>query len=190
MANADNPNGFTPVRHLTGGTIRTTEYPIVKEEATAIFSGDAVIMHTTGKVVVSGATPVNLLGVFAGCSYTNAAGELVFSKYWPAAQATLNDEDAVAYVYDDPYIVYRVQHDGTGALKDNNGTFDLTVTAGSTNTGRSSQELSTTSLAADAPVKQMRLVKAAGNAWGANAEVEVVFEDHVWGNNAGTADAT
>ena len=190
MANANETNGFTPIRHLTGGTIRMSEHPIVKEEASAIFSGDAVIMHTTGKVVVSGATPVNLLGVFAGCRYRNAAGETVYSKHWPAAQATLGDEDAVAYVYDDPYIVYAIQHDGTGAIKDNNGTFDLTVTAGSTSTGRSNQELSTSSLAADAPIKQIGLVKRAGNAWGEFAEVEVVFEDHVWGNTAGTADAS
>jgi len=190
MANVDQPNGFTPVRHMTGGTIRMSEYPIVKEEATAIHTGDAVIMHTTGKVQVSGANPVNLLGVFAGCQYTNTAGQVIFSKYWPAAQATLGDADAVAFVYDDPMIVYAVQHDGAGALKDNNGTFDITNTAGVDRTGRSKQELSTSSLAADAPVKQIGLVKRPENAWGTWAEVEVMFEDHVWHGTAGTADAT
>jgi hypothetical protein len=28
MANADTPNGFIPLRHLTGGVIRPQEYPI------------------------------------------------------------------------------------------------------------------------------------------------------------------
>ena len=30
MANTDAPQGFIPLRHLTGGVIRAQEYPIAK----------------------------------------------------------------------------------------------------------------------------------------------------------------
>jgi len=187
MANVDAPNGFTPIRHLTGGTIRANEYPMLTSYSTKIHSGDAVIMDTTGYIAISGATPTNLVGVFAGCSYTNAAGEKKFSKYW---DGVTTHTSAIAYVYDDPKIVYAVQHDGTGALADNNATFDLTVTAGTDSTGRSNFELSTSSKATDAPVRQIGLVNKPSNAWGASAEVEVIFEDHVWNGTAGAADAS
>jgi hypothetical protein len=187
MANTDAPNGFTPIRHLTGGTIRMSEYPMLTSYSTKIHSGDPVIMDTTGYIAISGATPTNLVGVFAGCSYKNAAGDVIYAKYWDGATT---HTDAVAYVYDDPKIVFSVQHDGTAALADNNATFDITNTAGTDLTGRSNMELSTSSKATDAPIRQLRIVDRADNAWGANADVECIFEDHVWNGTAGAADAS
>ena len=185
MANVDSPNGFTPVRHLTGGTIRQEEYGITSETAAAMFSGDLVILDSdTGNLTIAGAASAAVLGVFMGCSYTNTAGEVKFSKYWPAAQATKGAVDATGYVVSDPSVVFAVQHDGTGAITGNGALFDLTATAGSTSNGRSNQEVDTDASTVDL-LRQVGLVKKAGNAWGANAEVEVVIHNHILAPAAG-----
>jgi len=187
MANVDSPNGFTPLRHMTGGTIRMEEMPIAKETAAAIFSGDVVMMVAAGHIKVGTATSgTAACGIFAGCKFTNAAGEVKYSKYWPAAQATLGDADAVGYVYADPNITFAVQTTGTGAFADNGALLDLTATAGSTNTGRSAMELNQAASSED-QFRQIGLVNKPGNAWGANAEVEVVFHEHIRLNAAGAA---
>ena len=66
MANTDNPNGLTPVRHMGGGTIRASEYLIASGESTAIFSGDLVTLETDGYIEQADATDANLVGVFGG----------------------------------------------------------------------------------------------------------------------------
>jgi len=187
MANLDAPNGFTPIRHLTGGTIRMEEMPIAKETAAAIFSGDMVEALATGYIKVGTATSAGAaVGVFAGCKYTAPSGEIVYSKYWPAAQATKGDADAVGYVYADPNIVFKAQTTGTAAFADNGALLDLTATAGSTATGRSAQEVNESASTVD-QFRQLGLHNVAGNAWGANAEIEVVFHKHQRLNAAGAA---
>jgi len=187
MANVDAPNGFTPIRHLTGGIIRMEEMPIAKETAAAIFSGDIVMMVDTGYIKVGTATAAGeACGVFAGCKYTAPDGSVVYSKYWPAAQATLGDADAVGYVYSDPNIVFAAQTTGTAAFADNGAWLDLTATAGSTSTGRSAQEVNESASTVD-QFRQLGLVNKPGNAWGANGEIEVVFALHIRLPAAGVA---
>ena len=187
MANVDAPNGFTPVRHLTGGIIRMEEMPIAKETAAAIFSGDIVEQINTGYIKVGTATSAGAAcGVFAGCSYTAPDGSKVFSKYWPAAQATLGDADAIGYVYSDPDIVFAAQTTGTALFADNGKLLDLTATAGSVATGRSNQEVNEAASTVD-QFRQIGLVHKPDNAWGANAEIEVVFHLHSRNPAAGVA---
>jgi hypothetical protein len=187
MANLDAPNGFTPIRHLYGGEIRMEEMPIAKETAAAIFSGDLVMAISTGYIKVGTATAAGAaVGVFAGCKYTAPSGEIVYSSYWPAAQATLSDSDAVGYVYSDPGIVFSGQTAGTALFADNGALLDLTATAGSTSTGRSAQEVNQAASTVD-QFRQIGLVNKPGNAWGANAEIEVVIHLHVRNPGAGVA---
>jgi len=189
MANSNNPNGFTPSRHLSGGTIRENEYAIADGTVDAIFSGDCVELQATGYIKVATATSAQILGVFAGCSYTAATGEVVFSKHWPAAADTLGTSDATAYVYDDPNIVYRAQTvTGTNAALNMVGAFwDLTATAGNPTTGRSAMEVNIGASAQDT-FRLLGLVKKPDNAWGENhAEVEVILNDHALSKLAGVA---
>jgi hypothetical protein len=187
MANVNGPNGFTPVRHLTGGIIRMEEMPIAKETAAAIFSGDMVELLSTGYIKVGTATSAGAAcGVFAGCKYTTPSGEIVYNKYWPAAQATLGDADAVGYVYADPQIVFQAQTEATGAFADNGALLDVEATAGSTTTGRSAQEINENASSID-QFRQLGLYKVAGNAWGTNARIEVVFHLHARNPGAGVA---
>ena len=62
MANVNDPDGFTPAYHLTGGTIRPSEFAIQSGASGDIFSGD-VVKLTSGYVLQAGATDAPL-GVF------------------------------------------------------------------------------------------------------------------------------
>ena len=62
MANKDAAFGFRPVRHLSGGEIRTNEYSIAANYGTAIYHGQCVIAVTAGGVEAAAAGNV-VLGV-------------------------------------------------------------------------------------------------------------------------------
>lgn len=188
MANVDNPNGFTAVRHLTGGTIRMGEYPIQSGDSgdsTGIFTGDVMTRDTDGYADLAAAGDA-VLGIFAGCTYTATDGSVVFAKNLPADTATQGSASITAFIYDDPMTVFKAQHDGTGAFADNGACFDVTIGTGSTNNGRSGAELDTSTKAVTGQFKQLGLHDVTGNAWGASAEVEVVVFEHANTAAAGT----
>ena len=97
MANLDAPNGLKPVRHLTGGVIRTEEFKIASGSSTAIFTGDCVKLLGTGYIDECDAGD-RILGVFAGCSYANSSGEQVFSRQWTASATTQGSVDVTALI--------------------------------------------------------------------------------------------
>jgi hypothetical protein len=104
MANVDAPNGFTPLRHLTGGVIRANEYPIANSYAANLASGDIVALHTDGTVIRGTAGGV-VLGVFYGVEYIdNDTGDVKFRKVWNNGTTAKANEPIKAYVYDDPNI--------------------------------------------------------------------------------------
>ena len=55
MANKDAAFGFRPVRHLSGGLIRTNEYAIAANYGTSIFQGQCVIAVTAGGIEAAAA---------------------------------------------------------------------------------------------------------------------------------------
>ena len=149
MANLDAPNGFVPVRHLNGGTVRYTGgYTIASGEASSIFQGDAVILHATpagdGNNIDVAAAGGEIIGVFAGCQYTAANGDVVWSNQWVGGTTTKGSAPAEAFVYTDPSIVFSVQVDGTIANTDIGNFADLVAGAGNASTGVSGFELSAT----------------------------------------------
>ena len=175
MANADRPSGFTPLRHAFGGVIRTNTYRLESAYATGLFTGDMVIL-SSGVIAVGAQDSAVPLGVFAGCQYTATDGSVVFSKTWPAATVTLGSADAVAYVYDDPGIIYSVQTEtgSTYAKATHDGNvYDIEVEhAGNTTTGQSGMEIDLT----DTGTGQwlvLGLIDMPGNAVGVNAKVAV-----------------
>jgi len=118
MANLAAPNGFSPIRHRTGGTVRYTGgFTIDSGQASDIFLGDVVIADTAAgngnNIDVYAAGGGDITGVFAGCQYTAANGDVVWAKQWVSGTATLGAVQAEAFVYVDPNIVYSVQLDGT-----------------------------------------------------------------------------
>jgi len=177
MANTDAPNGFTPAYHLTGGTIRSQEMRIADGYAANIFNGDAVKLAADGTIQVAAAGD-SLVGVFAGCSYTKADGEIVFSKYWPTGTDVAGSY-ATAYVYDDPKIVFRAQFDGASGIADIGQMADLVAGTGSTTTGRSAFEISSTTGTTTAQLRILDFVNSPSNdPASANAEAYVQIVEH------------
>ena len=152
MANKDAPFGFRPAKMLGGAPFNNgqTSYGIASGYNTNIFTGDAVELHTDGTVTVGAAGATNLIGVFNGCFYTDSTGKPTYSKYWPADTVA---SDAVAFVIDDPNVIFVAQEDSTdigASWPANRGSnADLVSThAGSTKTGRSGMELDSSSITA------------------------------------------
>lgn len=140
MANVDNPAGFTPAYHQTGGTIRAKEYRVATDGSiTAIHTGDIVSLTTDG-TIIAGVASTPAIGVFAGVRYTSTSGEAVWSKFVGTNLDTQGDI-AYALVYDDPQIVFRAQFSGASGVAQIGSTFDLLATAGSNTTGLSNHEI-------------------------------------------------
>jgi hypothetical protein len=182
MANVDAAFGFVPVRHMSGNAPRTNKYTITSGLAENIFSGDMVILTADGVITPAGATETNQLGVFAGVSYTASDGSYVYSEYWPSGTVAT---DIVAYVYDDPYTVFKVQSAGTPAQTNIGNCADIVAGSGSTTTGRSGFEISGTMAATAAQCKIIALYDSPDNAFGANAVMEVLVNEHVLKATAG-----
>ena len=181
MANKDAAFGFRPARHLTGGLIRTNEYKIAANYGTALYHGQAVKAVAAGGIESCAAGEV-VLGIFGGCFFTDpTTSKPTFSNYYPAST---NASDIVAYVYDDPRIVFEVQHDGTGTAAMNFAGFDLVGTAGSSATGRSTQELDTSTAGTSGQFKQIGISKDPDNSDTSSANVNVYVipntGEHSW----------
>ena len=141
MANPNSPYGFKVVRHMSGNAPRANKYTITSGLAENIFTGDLCVLTADGVITPHTATEVNNIGVFAGVSYTASDGEYIYSKYWPSGTVAT---DIVAYVYDDPYTVFRIQSAGTPAQTDVGSNADVVAGAGSTTTGQSGFDLNGT----------------------------------------------
>ena len=160
MANQDAAFGLRANSKL-GSNVNsegTTEYSIASGASGNIFSGDPVKMANTGTILVAAAGD-QLLGVFRGCRYTNASGEVIYSAYWPDGTVS---SDAVAFVVDDPNALFEVQSAATGSVVQtvvgNNA--DIVYAAGSTTDGQSGVEISGTTAATSA---QLRIVGFSGD---------------------------
>ncbi len=182
MANADAAFGFVPVRHMSGNAPRANKYTITSTLAENIFTGDLCIITSDGVLTPHTATEVNNIGVFAGVSYTASDGSYVYSQYWPTGTTATN---IVAYIYDDPYTVFKCQSAGSPAQTNVGNCCDVVAGAGSTTTGQSGFELSGTMAAGTASCKIMALYDAPDNAFGANAVMEVLINEHLLKDSAG-----
>ena len=101
------PFGFTPLRHMSGGNIVMTEYPIKGTYATKIYNGDLVENTTdAGFLQLAGADAAAVTGVFLGCMFINSKGEQVFSPYYDGAG---DNTDVKAIVVDDAQVTFKVQ---------------------------------------------------------------------------------
>jgi hypothetical protein len=146
-------------------------------------------MANTGTILVAAAGD-QLLGVFRGCRYTNASGEVIYSAYWPDGTVS---SDAVAFVVDDPNALFEVQSAATGSVVQtvvgNNA--DIVYTSGSTSDGQSGVEISGTTAATSA---QLRIVGFSGDpenntlgtgSQSANVNMIVKINEHFYAQTTG-----
>ena len=183
MANVDAAFGLTPVRHLSGnGYSRANVYTITSGLAENIFTGDLCIITADGVITPHTATEVNNIGVFAGVSYTATDGSYVYSQYWPSGTTAT---DIKAYVYDDPYTVFKAQSAGTTAQTNIGNCADVVAGAGSTSTGQSGFSLNGTMAAGTATCKIIGLWDGPANEMGQYAQLEVLINEHLLKATAG-----
>jgi|TARA_R100001224_G_scaffold17930_2_gene8788 hypothetical protein len=187
MANKDAAFGMKPVRMIGGGayTGGQSRYRIAANYGTSIFQGDMVAQVTGGGIEVhaDGGT-VPIVGVFNGVQYTDpTTKEQVYSNYYPAST---NASDLIAFVIDDPNVVYEVQADAAFPVADLFGNFDIVYTSsGSTVTGISGAELevSTGATGTSLPIKAIDISEDPENSdvASANTNVLVVIQNSIYG---------
>ena len=183
MANVDAAFGFVPIRHLSGnGYSRANKYTITSGLSEDIFTGDLVIITADGVITPHTATEVNNIGVFAGVSYTASDGSYVYAQYFASGTT---GSDFIAYVYEDPYTVFKVQSAGTPAQTNIGNCADVVAGTGSTITGQSGFELSGTMSNGTATCKILGLYEGPENAFGTNALMEVLINEHLLKDSAG-----
>jgi len=155
MSSTSAPFGFRPSFH-NSGQIRPKAYTIASTYAANIFNGDPVKLTDSGVIQLgtsdgtrSGTTDgISLLGVFAGCQYTDALGKPTVSNFWPTGTTAT---DIIAWVYDDPETLFDVQYTNPGTPGSTTmqtavgEECDWTVASpgGSTQTGLSNTQLGT-----------------------------------------------
>lgn len=147
MATTAAPYGARPVDTLgaTGFVNKIRQIKIASGYGTAIFYGDFVKLVNTGTVEKdTGTTTLTPVGIFVGCFYTDPnSNQPTYSQYWPASTVA---SDAVAYVIDDPSVVFQMQADDTLAQTALGNNAAVVQTAGSTSIGNSKNALDADSI--------------------------------------------
>lgn len=191
MANIDAAFGLRPIGKVGSGVqnMGATMYTIEDNYGTAIFKGDHVL-QSGGYVIAGTASGATILGVFNGCFYIDPTSKKpTWSNYYPgsinvtSAGSISGSTNIDAYIYDDPYMLFEAQCDGTIAKTDIGKNTDTVLTAGSTVNGLSKNEIddSTEATTAGLQVKIIGITKDPENddASSANANWYVMFNEHV-----------
>lgn len=184
MATTAAPYGLKPVKRADGLPYAgaTSQYLIDPAgEGTNIFNGQVVIIGADGYIAISTATGADLttnnlggsgvgaIGVFVGCEYVNAQGQLIFSQYYPSGLVAPAGSSIKAYVVDDPNVLFQAQLDGSGAQTIiGTNTFFAAVqstSTGSTATGNSTSALESTVQTTAAAFRIVAHVSPAGDAY-------------------------
>ena len=160
MAATETPYGLRPVKRVDGmpyaGAV--SEYLIDPAGvANNIFHGSIVQLTTAGYVELAdgtgadittnnfGGSGIGALGVFMGCEYVNAQGQVIHSQYYPSGTTGV----VKAYVVDDPMVMFQAQLDNTATQAALGAITKLPaaqnpLTSGSTATGNSNVALDAT----------------------------------------------
>ena len=138
MANVFAPFGFSQYKGTgSAPTYEMSTRLIASNNATPIFSGDAVIPLASGYIAQATAGTVRVEGIFIGCRYLSTSQKrVVWNSYWPGSDAT---GDVIAHIVDDPNAQFLVQASAsTNVTFANIGEYiQLNVGTGNTATGQS-----------------------------------------------------
>jgi hypothetical protein len=178
MATTASPYGLRPVNRVDGLPYAgATQAFLINPAGTAtnIFNGSIVALDSNGYIVLmtsdtgsddsTNAFPAGTIGVFVGCQYINAQGQVINSQYYPSGTTGV----VTAFVVTDPNVVFQAQLDGSGAqavLGAN--TFLAAVqstSTGSTQTGNSTVALDATVQTAAAAFRIVGFASGPGDAF-------------------------
>ena len=162
MATSATPYGLRPVRRVDGLPYAgaTSEYLIDSGLASNIFYGQVVHIDANGYVALvtgtgadattndwptgSSSGMTGAIGVFVGCEYINAEGQVVHNNMFPTG-TTSGGDDIKCKIIDDPNVLFQAQLDGAADQTDI-GANTFFAAAQSTSTGNSTTGISTSAL--------------------------------------------
>jgi hypothetical protein len=161
MASTASPYGLRAVNELGGLPYAGSTRSFLIDPAgynTNIFNGSIVAINTSGYINIvttngdnSTPFPAGTIGVFVGCSFTNAQGQIIYSQYYPANTASVQGSAITAYVIDDDRAVFQVQANGSMAQTTLGMNVILSAvqstSTGSTTTGNSTTAVSSSAAA-------------------------------------------
>ena len=186
MATTATPYGLRPVKRADGLPYAgaTSQYLIDPAgEGTNLFYGQVVHIGADGYIALSTATGAdgttnalptgtNLtgsIGVFVGCEYVNAQGQVIHSQYYPSGYVAPTGTSIKAYVVDDPNVLFQAQLDGGIDQSDiGANTFFAaaqSTSTGSTATGNSTSALESTTVTTTAAFRIVAAVSPIGDAY-------------------------
>jgi hypothetical protein len=199
MATTASPYGLRPVNRVDGMPYAGATQTFLIDpagEATNLFYGQVVIIGADGYLALSTATGadvttnnlggdgVGAIGVFVGCEYVNAQGQVINAQYYPSGTTGV----VTAKVITDPNVVFQAQLDGSGAQTVlGTNTFFAAVqstSTGSTQTGNSNSALDATVQTTAAAFRIVGFASTPGDAF---TDVLVKFNPsaHSYMNNVG-----
>jgi len=199
MATTASPYGLIPVNRVDGMPYAGATQTFLIDpagEATNLFYGQVVIIGADGYLALSTATGADIttnnlggngvgaIGLFVGCEYVNAQGQVINAQYYPSGTTGV----VTAKVITDPNVVFQAQLDGSGAQTVlGTNTFFAAVqstSTGSTRTGNSNSALESTVVTTAAAFRIVGFASTPGDAF---TDVLVKFNPsaHSYMNNVG-----
>jgi hypothetical protein len=156
MAATASPYGLRPINRIDGMPYAGATQTFLIDpagEATNIFYGQVVIIGSDGYLALSTATGADIttnnlggngigaIGVFVGCEFVNAQGQVINSQFYPSGTTGV----VTAKVITDPSVAFQAQLDGSGdqSVLGTNTFFAAvqSTSTGSTRTGNSTSAL-------------------------------------------------
>lgn len=199
MATTATPYGLIPIKRVDGMPYAGATDTFLIDPAgynTNIFYGSVVIINSSGFLNISTATGadvttnnlggngVGAIGVFVGCEYVNAQGQVINAQYYPANTTGV----VTAKVITDPSVVFQAQLDGSGAQTVlGTNTFFAAVQSTSTGVTRTGNSNSALDATVQATAAAFRIVGFASTPGDAFTDVYVKFNPsaHSYLNNVG-----
>jgi hypothetical protein len=156
MAATASPYGLRPINRVDGMPYAGATQTFLIDpagESTNIFYGQVVIIGSDGYLAISTATGADIttnnlggngigaIGVFVGCEFVNAQGQVINSQFYPSGTTGV----VTAKVITDPSVAFQAQLDGSGdqSVLGTNTFFAAvqSTSTGSTRTGNSTSAL-------------------------------------------------
>jgi len=204
MASTASPYGLRPINRVDGMPYAGATQTFLIDpagEATNIFYGQVVIIGADGYLAISTATGADIttnnlggngigaIGVFVGCQYVNAQGQVINAQYYPANTTGV----VTAKVITDPSVAFQAQLDGSGGQSVlGTNTFFAAVqssSTGSTRTGNSTSALESTVVTTAAAFRIVGFVEVDGFSEIGDAFTDVLVKfnpsAHSYLNNVG-----
>jgi hypothetical protein len=171
MATTAAPYGLRPVKRVDGMPYAGATSTYLIDPAgynTNIFYGSVVYINANGYINIVTATGADAttnawpagssgmtgaIGVFVGCEFVNAQGQIINSQYYPAGTTGV----VTVKVVDDPMVLFAAQLDGAADQSDvGANTFFAAVqstSTGNTRTGNSTSALEGDTVTTTAPFR-------------------------------------